>query len=119
MPPLSSRKSIRTEDQPALDAMDLDQPTVTGNVTIGGKRTSLRMRASEWSGLVEIARREGRQVSDIVNVVNARRGDAALTAALRVFMVSYFRTLSVALNETTPLAGPILMPKRSAGQLPR
>lgn len=44
-----------------------------------------------WEALEEISSREGRNIHDICTLVNEHRGTVNLTAALRVFIVSYFR----------------------------
>lgn len=61
------------------------------NVVVSGRRTSIRMEPLLWESLGEICRREGRATNDVVALVDARRGDSALTAALRIFILSYFR----------------------------
>lgn len=91
MPPIRSTRSAPTEAQPALDAMVLNQPSIQRNVTIAGQRTSVRLRSSEWDGLLVIALREGCTVSDVVAEIDRRRGTASLAAALRVFAISYFK----------------------------
>lgn len=67
---------------------------VCRNVVVGGKRTSVRMEPLLWDCLTEICRRESHLMNDIVTMIDARRGDSALTAALRIFILSYFRTAS-------------------------
>lgn len=67
---------------------------VCRNVVVGGKRTSVRMEPLLWECLSEISQREIRNINDIVTMIDARRGDSALTAALRIFILSYFRTAS-------------------------
>lgn len=75
---------------------------VCRNVVVGGKRTSVRMEPLLWECLGEISQREVRNINDIVTMIDARRGDSALTAALRIFILSYFRTAS---NSTQRLIG--------------
>ena len=45
-----------------------------------------------WDALTEICRRESRTVHEICTLVSRHRRDLSLTAALRVFIVSYFRS---------------------------
>lgn len=75
---------------------------VCRNVVVGGKRTSVRMEPLLWDCLTDICRRESHQMNDIVTMIDARRGDSALTAALRIFILSYFRTAS---DAPIPVAG--------------
>ena len=44
-----------------------------------------------WDALEELCRRESRTVHEICTLVSRHRRDLSLTAALRVFIVSYFR----------------------------
>lgn len=64
------------------------------NVKVDGRRTSIRMEPVLWDCLSEISRREDRAVNDVVTQIDQRRGDSALTAALRVFILAYFREAS-------------------------
>lgn len=64
---------------------------VSRNVTVNGKRTSLRLEPLMWEALAEIAQRENRHVNELVSMVEERRTASSLTAAVRVFIVRYFR----------------------------
>ena len=46
-----------------------------------------------WQSLEEIRQREGLTLNQICTMIDRRRGDAGLTAALRVFIITYFREL--------------------------
>lgn len=86
------------------------------NVTVNGRRTSLRMEPQYWECLREVVRREGMTPSEICSVVDDRRnGVTNLTSALRVFVLSYYRaaalkgsarqpgTLEAAMSDAVPL----------------
>ena len=64
------------------------------NVTVNGHRTSMRLEPEMWDALSEICRREHLSTHDICTAVDARRNASSLTAALRVFVMDYFRTAS-------------------------
>lgn len=64
---------------------------VCRNVKVSGRRTSLRMEPYIWDSLKEICEREGLTLNQICTEVDRRRGDANLTASIRVFIVSYYR----------------------------
>lgn len=69
-----------------------DSTLVSRNVTVGGRRTSLRLEPDMWDALKEIAERELMHVSDLCSLIDARRGpETSLTAAVRVFLLAYFR----------------------------
>jgi predicted DNA-binding ribbon-helix-helix protein len=65
----------------------------TRNVTVDGRRTSLRMENAMWEALEDICRREDRHLHEICGLVHRRRAGASFTAAMRVFIVRYYRTL--------------------------
>ena len=68
---------------------------VSRNVTISGHRTSVRLEPEMWSGLTEICRREGGSLHEICTVVALRKGEnTSLTAAIRVFVMAYYRAAS-------------------------
>ncbi|MDX2028369.1 MAG: ribbon-helix-helix domain-containing protein [Alphaproteobacteria bacterium] len=65
---------------------------VSRNVTISGHRTSIRLEPDMWSGLKEICRRERATLHEICTLVAGRKEDkTSLTAAIRVFVMSYYR----------------------------
>ena len=67
------------------------------NVTVDGRRTSLRLERHYWEGLDDICRREGCSLNDLMTEIE-RRGKAdqgepfCLTSAARVFVLDYFRS---------------------------
>jgi predicted DNA-binding ribbon-helix-helix protein len=65
---------------------------VSRNVSIRGRRTSLRLEPAMWDALAEIARRERMTVHQLCAAVDGRRQESSLTAAIRVFALTYFRT---------------------------
>jgi len=65
---------------------------VSRNVTVNGRRTSIRMEPIMWDSLDEIAAREKKSMNVIVEMIDSRRQGASLTASLRVFIISYFKT---------------------------
>lgn len=65
---------------------------VSRNVTIGVHRTSVRLEPDMWNGLREICRREHVSIHDIATVVAVRKpANTSLTAAIRIFVMAYFR----------------------------
>lgn len=61
------------------------------NIVVNGHRTSMRLEAPMWSALEDIARRERRPLREIVSMIDHKRSESSLTAAVRVFCVEYFR----------------------------
>lgn len=73
------------------------------NVTVAGRRTTLRLEPSMWDALEEIAKRESSDLDTLCTLVNQRlgvqrarrppgdRGSLTLASAVRVFIAAYFR----------------------------
>jgi predicted DNA-binding ribbon-helix-helix protein len=64
---------------------------VSRNVTLQGRRTSLRMERAMWDALEEICRRENQSMHDLCAHVDRTRAERTLTAGIRVFIVEYYR----------------------------
>ncbi|MBK1666836.1 hypothetical protein CKO28_02105 [Rhodovibrio sodomensis] len=66
---------------------------INRNVTVNGRRTSIRLEPEMWDALDEIAKRESVRVSDVVSRIDRDRlgRGAGLTARVRVFVLGYFR----------------------------
>ncbi|MDE1900037.1 MAG: ribbon-helix-helix domain-containing protein [Alphaproteobacteria bacterium] len=65
---------------------------VSRNVTVAGNRTSVRLEPEMWDGLQEICRRERVNMHQICTAVSGqKRAATSLTAAIRVFIMRYFR----------------------------
>lgn len=60
-------------------------------LNLSTRRTSLRLEPYLWDALHEISRREARTVHDICSEIDAQRDGTGLTAAVRVFILRYFR----------------------------
>ena len=61
------------------------------NVTLSDRRTSLRLEMPMWDGLEEICRREHRTLHEVCTAIEDQRRPLSLTAAVRVFILTYFR----------------------------
>jgi predicted DNA-binding ribbon-helix-helix protein len=66
-------------------------PLSNRNVTVNGRRTSMRLEQEMWEALREICRREDLTVHELCSLIDDRRGLSSLTAATRVFTLMYFR----------------------------
>jgi len=77
------------------ETMKLAQSTlINRNIKVANHRTSMRLERSMWNALEEIAVREDKSIHDLATLVDARRNESSLTAAMRVFILSYFRAAS-------------------------
>ncbi len=68
---------------------------VSRNITIFNRRTSIRLEPEMWVALKDIADREKCTIHDICGLVYTRKDQGtSLTAAIRVFLILYFRAAS-------------------------
>ncbi|MEQ9332937.1 MAG: ribbon-helix-helix domain-containing protein [Thalassobaculum sp.] len=63
------------------------------NVTVGGRRTSMRLEPQMWDAIETIAKLEGMSINRLCAEIDQRRRDVGLTSATRVFIISYYRQL--------------------------
>jgi len=62
------------------------------NITVLGRRTSVRLEPEMWHALQEIAERESCKIHDICSLIALRKKPrSSLTAAIRVFLMLYYR----------------------------
>jgi predicted DNA-binding ribbon-helix-helix protein len=74
-------------------AIESKSTLVSKNVVIAAKRTSVRLEPEMWDGIHEISQREGLSVHKLCTGVSEQKlKDTSLTAAIRVFIMRYFRT---------------------------
>jgi predicted DNA-binding ribbon-helix-helix protein len=70
-----------------------DAALVMRNVSVKGRRTSIRLEPQIWDTLAEICRREFCTSHDVCSHVAGRRPPhGSLASSLRVFILGYFRT---------------------------
>lgn len=66
---------------------------VSRNVTVGKKRTSLRLEPEMWQELKNISNYEGCSISDLVTLIRLRKRDnMSLTSSVRLFVMLYYRS---------------------------
>ena len=71
---------------------DVKTTLISRNITVMGRRTSVRLEPEMWQALREIAKRERCTIHDICTLIGLRKNDkTSLTAAIRVFLMLYFR----------------------------
>jgi len=69
-----------------------DNLLVSRNITVLGRRTSIRLEAQMWSALREVADRERCSIHELCSLVATRRRTGlSLTAAIRIFLMLYFK----------------------------
>jgi predicted DNA-binding ribbon-helix-helix protein len=83
---------------------------VNRNVTVNGRRTSMRLEPAMWDALQQICRREGKKLTELVTEIDRSRQESSLTAAIRVYLLLYFS--AAATDEGHRLAGHGSLPYR-------
>lgn len=65
---------------------------ISRNVTVLGHRTSVRLEPEMWNAIKDIARRERCTIHELCSLIQLRKSDiTSLTAAIRVFLMLYYR----------------------------
>lgn len=65
---------------------------VKRSFSIKGHRTSISLEAPFWEALKEAAAAEGVTLAALVTKIDAERGGAGLSSAVRVWVLDYVRT---------------------------
>lgn len=80
----------------AADVTDAGAPAamrvVKHSIVIAGHRTSISLEDAFWRALKEVAGQEGVSLAALVAQVDATRGEANLSSALRVFALERVMT---------------------------
>lgn len=81
-----SAESVTFSDEPKTTL-------VSKNITVLGHRTSIRLEPEMWASLRDISLREKCTIHDLCALVSIRKNKkTSLTAAIRVFIMLYFRS---------------------------
>ena len=68
---------------------------VSRNITVLGRRTSVRLEPEMWRAMKEIACREKCSIHDVCSLISIRKKEnTSLTAAIRVFIMLYYKASS-------------------------
>lgn len=88
--------SVNDHHLKADECVDAQKSTlVSKNITILGRRTSVRLEPEMWNALKDISRRENCSIHDICSLIHIRKNPiTSLTAAIRVFLMLYYRAAS-------------------------
>lgn len=89
---------------------------VSRNITVLGKRTSVRLEPEMWKELKNISERESCTIHDLCSLISLRKSKAtSLTAAIRVFLMLYFRAAATENGHAQAGHGNFQNMKRRAG----
>jgi len=67
----------------------------------------MRLEPELWDALIEICEREGQDMSTLVRQVEAAGHAGGRTSAVRVFILSYFRTAATEVGHAGASHGPL------------
>ncbi|HAD87492.1 MAG TPA: hypothetical protein DCG48_09035 [Rhodospirillaceae bacterium] len=70
---------------------------ISRNVTVNGRRTSLRLEGATWEALDQICDCEKITVHELCTMIESVRFGSSRTSTVRAFIVTYFR---LAANDT-------------------
>ena len=73
---------------------------VKRSFTLAGHRTSISLEEAFWQALSEAAREEGLALATLVQKIDAERGEAGLSSAVRLWLLEYYRTRRGARSES-------------------
>lgn len=97
---------------------DANSGLVSRNILIDGRRTSVRLEPEMWVALRDIAAREGSSIHELCSLVAlCKRGSSTLTAAIRVFLMLYYRASSTEEGHSRAGHGDISRMRERAGRL--
>ena len=83
------QRRVRRHHEPAASSL------VIRNVVVGGHRTSVRLEPVMWEALRDISMRRKMTIHDLVTEIDRDRTASSLTAAIRVYIVDFFRAASL------------------------
>tara|TARA_B100000780_G_C20861125_1_gene342330 strand:- start:96 stop:374 length:279 start_codon:yes stop_codon:yes gene_type:complete len=64
---------------------------ISRNVTVNGRRTSLRLESATWEALDQICEAEKINVHQLCTMIEGVRSGSSRTSTVRAFIVTYFR----------------------------
>ena len=99
-----SMLNTEVTDEPVLEEHTTQSILQSRNVRIHKRRTSVRLEPEMWNALNEIAELEGCSVHDLCGAVHdLKEKSASFTAALRVFMMEYYRSVALTNNHVSQI----------------
>lgn len=93
---------------------------VSRNITINGRRTSVRLEPEMWQSLHEISDRERCTIHELCSLIQLKKAkNSSLTAAIRVFLMLYYRAASTEEGHGRAGHGDFAYMCRRAGAVPK
>ena len=92
------RRRPRRVHEPAASSL------VIRNVVVGGHRTSVRLEPVMWEALRDISVRRKVTIHDLVTEIDRERTASTLTAAIRVYIVDFYRAAALPAGDTAAIS---------------
>ncbi len=61
------------------------------SLTLKGHRTSISLEDAFWSALNDIASKQTKSISELVETIDETRGEAGLSSTIRIYILQYYR----------------------------
>jgi len=62
------------------------------SLTLKGHRTSISLEDAFWSALNDIAGKQTKSISELVELIDETRGEAGLSSTIRIYILQYYRS---------------------------
>lgn len=62
------------------------------SLTLKGHRTSISLEDAFWSALNDIANKQTKSISELVEIIDENRGEAGLSSTIRIYILQYYRS---------------------------
>jgi predicted DNA-binding ribbon-helix-helix protein len=95
---------VRPSRRRSRDPDRTSSSLVIHTVVVGAHRTTIRLEPQMWDALKDIAQRRRMTIHDLVTSIAEARSASSLTAAIRVYIVDFYRAAASA--EMQPRATP-------------
>jgi predicted DNA-binding ribbon-helix-helix protein len=82
---------------------------VIHNIVVDRHRTSVRLEPMMWDALQDIAQRLRQTMNDLVTTIDRERTASSLTAAIRVYIVDFYRAAALSAGQPQAVQ-PIRLP---------
>jgi len=101
---MQGRSSRRLSQYPDRASSSL----VIHTVVVGTHRTTIRLEPQMWDALKDIARRRRLTMHDLVTSIADARSASTLTAAIRVYIVDFYRAAASAEAQPRVIQPPVI-----------
>jgi predicted DNA-binding ribbon-helix-helix protein len=90
----------------------MKSPVAKRSIVVGGHKTSVSLEDAFWNSLKEIGRERHMTLSDLVAAIDSRRQHANLSSAIRLFVLDFSSSTSIAPSIPTRKRGTMMRTRR-------